>query len=80
MMVTRDGAMDEVTVQVEFDAVAVNSPESWAARIAHRLRATLGIGVRVEPIPKNALERTDFKARRVIDRRKDYTYRSSGPP
>ncbi len=73
IIVSRDTAMDELSVQVETDHVLQAMGESAATafrRVAEeRLRVVLGVGARVEIVPPGTLERTEFKARRVIDRR-----------
>jgi phenylacetate-CoA ligase len=73
ILVTRERAMDELTVQVEYDAeVARAGDEAVAAlrgRAESELRRVLGVGARVLPVAPGTLERTEFKARRVIDAR-----------
>ena len=69
IVISRSRTMDELTVQVEYDESVTSSRDSWAARIAENLRTVLGVGAKVVPVPKNSLERTDFKARRVVDER-----------
>lgn len=73
IIVSRDRAMDELSIQVETDQALHAMGESAAAgfrRLAEeRLRVVLGVGARVEILPPGTLERTEFKARRVIDRR-----------
>jgi phenylacetate-CoA ligase len=73
IVITREGTMDELAVRVE----AV--PEIWQAGEAHigtfkrdvaaGLQKLLGLRAVIEILPQHALERTDFKARRVIDDR-----------
>ncbi len=66
LIVTREGTLDELTVQVE----------SWPpdSRLIHalkdQLKNALGVRTEVEMVRPGSLERTEFKARRVIDRRK----------
>jgi phenylacetate-coenzyme A ligase PaaK-like adenylate-forming protein len=43
--------------------------EPLQERIAAELRRAIGVGVAVELKPAGEFERTQFKARRVIDRR-----------
>ena len=65
LVVSREGAMDELTVQCEptpsgsVDAVALQS----------LLREHLGIRVRVEVLEPGAVPRSEGKAVRVVDRR-----------
>ena len=73
ILVTRDRAMDELTVQLEYDAEVAGTGEAAVQRLCGRaeteLRRVLGVGARVLPVPPGTLERTEFKARRVIDAR-----------
>jgi phenylacetate-CoA ligase len=73
IVITRESAMDELAVKVE----AV--PEIWQAGgarinafrsdVAAALQKLLGLRAVVEIVPQQSLERTDFKARRVLDDR-----------
>ena len=73
------GYLDRLTVQTEVSApvwaaAGEGGPTALAAlraEIAADLRRALGVGVSVELRPEGDLERTQFKARRVIDRRQD---------
>ena len=77
LVLERDpGQMDRLTVQtevasdtyisIEDDPVAL---EPLRQQIANELRRATGVGVTVELKPAGDFERTQFKARRVIDRR-----------
>ena len=68
ILVTRDRAMDELTVQVEAAPGAAGG-EALRGRAEAELRRVLGVGARVVVLPPGTLERTEFKARRVIDAR-----------
>ena len=70
------GELDRLTVQTEV------SPEHFAGRefdpealgplreqIAEALRRAIGVGLTVQLKPAGEFERTQFKARRIIDRR-----------
>jgi phenylacetate-CoA ligase len=61
--------MDTLAVQVEYRDVPEPSLEAWAGRIADRLRKALGVGANVVPVAHQTFDRTEFKARRVIDDR-----------
>jgi phenylacetate-CoA ligase len=73
IVITREGTMDELAVRVEA------SPEIWQAGeariggfkrdVATGLQKLLGLRAVIEILPQHSLERTDFKARRVIDDR-----------
>ncbi|WP_202863517.1 phenylacetate--CoA ligase family protein [Ornithinimicrobium avium] len=70
IVITRDGSMDELVVQVEFDPAACGTPvEEWRARVETDLRTVLGVGALVVPTSPGTFPRTDFKARRVVDDR-----------
>ncbi len=73
IVISRDGAMDELLVRVEADAdcVARGAAAQDALRdaAAKALSKMLGLRARVEVVPANTFPRTDFKARRVIDDR-----------
>lgn len=73
IIISRSGSMDELTVQVEHDESVATSGEvgvaSWCEQVGDRLRTVLGVSAKVAPVPKGTIERTDFKARRVIDQR-----------
>jgi phenylacetate-CoA ligase len=77
IIVTREKIMDEITVQVEYSEEvarqAESSPEALdrlKKEIQGRLRGKIGIRPEVELLPPRSLERTQFKARRVIDKRR----------
>lgn len=63
--------MDELCVQVEFDPSKTPlSEKRWVAEVSDSLRAVLGVGARVVAVAPSTFDRTDFKARRVLDDRK----------
>jgi phenylacetate-CoA ligase len=72
ILVSRRDAMDTLTVQVEYgaalvgDAAAVAAFRSEAERALH---TTLGVRTEVVPLEPHTLERSEFKARRVVDER-----------
>ena len=63
MIVTRAGALDALTLEVETVA------DDCAARVAQALRRRLNLRVDVQAVPPGALPRWELKARRVVDRR-----------
>jgi phenylacetate-CoA ligase len=73
ILVTRDRAMDELEVQIEFDAtlqaLGAGPQDGFGRRVQDQLRKVLGIRAHVELLPPGTLPRTEFKARRVIDKR-----------
>jgi phenylacetate-CoA ligase len=69
--------MDRLTVQTEVRSDIYSGAEQnpWSLerlreRIAAGLRRALGVSLTVELRPAGKYERTQFKARRVIDRRR----------
>jgi phenylacetate-CoA ligase len=70
IVITRDAAMDSLAVQVEHRPGLANGDHTaWAGRISDRLRTVLGVGANVVAVAPNTFDRTEFKARRVIDDR-----------
>lgn len=70
IVISRADTMDVLTVQVEYsDGVAEPSVGAWAASISDRLRTVLGVGAMVVPVRQNTFDRTEFKAKRVVDDR-----------
>jgi phenylacetate-CoA ligase len=69
---TRSGALDELTVLAESGA-GVDADEALRARLEGELRARIkaliGVSVRVRVVPPGQIERSSGKARRVIDKR-----------
>jgi len=73
IIITREGTMDELLVQIEAEAAVYADDDEAIARFrddaAGILQRTLGIRTNVEVVAANTFPRTDFKARRVIDDR-----------
>ncbi|CAN5326419.1 phenylacetate--CoA ligase [soil metagenome] len=70
IIISREAAMDELLVQVEFDAALTTVGEDvWVKRVGEDLRTVLGVGAKVVTVAPDTFERTEFKARRVIDDR-----------
>jgi phenylacetate-CoA ligase len=70
IVISRTDAMDVLTVQVEHAPdLEASLTGDWAQQLSDRLRTVLGVGAVVIPVPKDTFDRTDFKARRVIDDR-----------
>mgnify|MGYP001086251914 CR=1 FL=1 len=64
--------LDELTVLVEYAAHASHQLAAVQSRLEDDLVATLGIRANVELKAPGELERTQFKAQRVIDERSLY--------
>ena len=73
IVITRDGAMDELVVRIEIAPEQhAQGPIAHAAlrdEAARRLSAMLGLRSSLEVVPPGTFPRTDFKARRVVDDR-----------
>lgn len=67
ILVSRERAMDELRVQIECDEPGLR--DVFARNAGERLRTMLGVAAVVEVVPPGTLERTEFKARRVVDTR-----------
>lgn len=72
--VTRDGAMDALTVKVEIRqdlaGLSDNVRGECATRLAHEIKAYVGVSARVDITEPHAIERSLGKAKRVLDMRK----------
>ena len=73
IIVERDGAMDDIEVQLEVNERTFSDGArkmfQLRERIEHRLEAVLAIGVRVKLMEPGSLERSQGKAKRVVDKR-----------
>ena len=71
LVVTREGTLDELTVEAEF-AVSVSDPmrEELKARVADRIKDSLGVTATVSLLPPDSVPRSEGgKLNRVEDRR-----------
>jgi len=67
ILISRQETMDKLAVRAEHrDGADV---DAFAARAQEALRTTLGVSTAVVPVPPGTFERTELKARRVIDER-----------
>lgn len=73
IVITRDGAMDELLVRVEAKEEVYGAGreaiEGLRRRAEADFRRVLGVRARVEVVDAGVIPRTDFKARRVVDDR-----------
>ena len=73
IVITRDGAMDELLVRMDAAAGIYEAGADAVTRLRARaegdLLRVLGVRARVEVVEADVIPRTDFKARRVIDDR-----------
>ena len=74
IVVARAGALDDIEVQLEVNEKTFSdgAKKMFALRdhVEHRLESVLGIGVRVKLMEPGAVERSQGKAKRVVDKRK----------
>ncbi len=71
IVITREGAMDELLIRIEIAPAGDGEAARAALRDAasHRLQKMLGLRSRIDVVAPGTFPRTDFKARRVIDDR-----------
>ena len=72
IVISREAAMDELLLRVEVDAAAharTGAVARFRAEVEAKLLKVLGLRTAVEVVEPGSIERTDFKARRVIDDR-----------
>jgi len=76
ILITRESTMDELLVRVEpapaLHAQGEGMLATFRQRVEGDLQRVLGVRARVEMVAPGSIERTDFKARRVIDDRRLY--------
>jgi phenylacetate-CoA ligase len=72
--VSRDGALDQLEVQVEVNETIfsdeIKGLESLARRIERDIKDLLGVSCRAKLVEPKTIQRSEGKAKRVIDRRK----------
>jgi len=69
----REGHLDTLTIVTEWPragAAEAAARDAAAGELAHRIKSTIGISVKVRVLDPGGLERSVGKARRVVDRRK----------
>jgi phenylacetate-CoA ligase len=73
IILTRDHGLDQMVVEVEVTAEVfsdkVRALEDVRARLAHAIEHILGIRVDLRLVEPRSIERSQGKAKRVIDRR-----------
>jgi phenylacetate-CoA ligase len=67
ILISREKTMDTLAVRVEHREGV--DGDGFAARAEDALRTTLGVATAVVAVPPNTFDRTEFKARRVVDER-----------
>lgn len=73
IILTREGALDLMTVQVEvtekFFTDEVRGLESLRKAVQHKIEATLGLHAMIKLVEPKTLQRSEGKAKRVLDQR-----------
>jgi phenylacetate-CoA ligase len=69
IILTREGRMDEMDILVEARANAGDAAAADAKRLANSVKDTIGVTARVTVLRPDGIERSQGKARRVIDKR-----------
>jgi phenylacetate-CoA ligase len=74
IILTREKGLDEMEVQVEVTADVfsdtIGALENLQERLAHAIESTVGLRARVRLVTPRTLQRSEGKAKRVIDQRK----------
>ncbi len=74
IIVDREGALDTLQVRVEveekFFSDEIRELEKLTKQIAHTIQQAIGLATQVKLVEPKTIERTDGKAKRVIDNRK----------
>ncbi len=73
IILTRDGALDNMTVQVEvterFFSDEIRSLENLQATVQQKIASTVGLHAHIKLVEPKTLQRSEGKAKRVIDQR-----------
>jgi phenylacetate-CoA ligase len=69
IILTREGRMDEMEILVEARASAGDAAVVDAKKLANSVKDTIGVTARVTVLAPDGIERSQGKARRVIDKR-----------
>jgi phenylacetate-CoA ligase len=74
LVVEREHNLDIMTLMVEVDehvfSDKVGQLEAWTKKVHHALESTLGISINVKLVEPKTIERSEGKAKRVLDKRK----------
>jgi phenylacetate-CoA ligase len=75
ILLTREKGLDQMEVQVEVTPEVFSDEikvmENLQAKLAHSLEHTLGLRAKVRLVEPRSIQRSEGKAKRVIDRRRD---------
>jgi phenylacetate-CoA ligase len=69
IVLTREGRMDEMEVKVEAREAGGEAAKEAAGQLARRIKDKIGITASVNVLPPDGIERSQGKARRIIDKR-----------
>ena len=74
LVVEREHNLDKLTLQVEVGervfSDSVGQLESFTNKVRRELESTLGLGIEVKLVEPRSIERSEGKAKRVLDKRK----------
>jgi phenylacetate-CoA ligase len=74
LVVEREHNLDLMTLMVEVDESVfsdkIGQLETWTQKVHHALESTLGISINVKLVEPKTIERSEGKAKRVLDKRK----------
>ena len=74
LIVSRDGSLDHLEVQVEVGEAIfsdeIKGLETLARRIEHEIKDMLGVSCKVKLVEPKTIQRSEGKAKRVVDNRK----------
>ncbi len=74
LVVEREHNLDIMTLMVEVDehvfSDKIGQLEAWTKKVHHALESTLGISIIVKLVEPKTIERSEGKAKRVLDKRK----------
>ena len=69
IVLTREGALDSMTVEVELAPEFTGDPKSKAKEVVHHIKSMIGVTCSVTPKAPGEVPRSQGKAVRVVDRR-----------
>jgi phenylacetate-CoA ligase len=69
VVLTREGRLDAMEIKVEARAGAEDAANQDAKRLANRIKETIGVSAWIRVLPPEGIERSQGKARRVVDLR-----------
>jgi phenylacetate-CoA ligase len=69
IVLTREGRLDAMEIRVEHRPGASEAAEDEAGRLAARIKDTIGVSAAIRVLPPDGVERSQGKARRIVDLR-----------